>query len=61
MSKLSNHRKYRKIVQYHDMQATGTNELLLLQLTIFKLNSEAVVHIVRITDFLWGFLPITEN
>ncbi len=43
------------------MQATGTNELLLLQLTIFKLNSEAVVHIVRITDFLWGFLPITEN
>jgi hypothetical protein len=32
-------------------QAPGTNELFLLQLTIFKLNSEAVVHIVSITDF----------
>ncbi len=53
MPKLSNHRKYRKIVQYHDvLTGNWNNELLLLQLTIFKLNSEAVVHIVSITDFL---------
>ncbi len=53
LSKLSNHRKYRKIVLCHDvLTASGTNELLLLQLTIFELNSEAVVHIVCITDFL---------
>ncbi len=42
-------------------QETGTNKLLLLQLTIFEVNYEAFVHIVCITDFLWWFLRITDN
>ncbi len=33
-------------------EAAGTCHLLLLQITIFKLNSEAVVHIVCLTNFL---------
>jgi hypothetical protein len=42
-------------------QAAGTCQLLFLQITIFKLNSEAFVHIVCVTKFLRWFLSIIEN
>ncbi len=60
--KLSNHKKDTKAAPYHNVwYAAGTCQVLLLQITIFKLNSEAFVHIVCVMNFRRWFLSITDN